>query len=338
MKKYLKCFSLNMNQNKNQKKNNRKNILVTCGGGSASIYFANKFKKKYNIFLVDASAQSIASQLDFPFSKVPFGNSPEFLKKIDELIKKWKIDCIVPGADEELLPISRYCQKKLYLKAVIPSYNFIELCLNKKQLMKKLKELKISNLPTFIGLQEIKYPAIVKPIYGRGSKEVHLVKNEIELEGYTKLYGKKISDLVIQKNIDGDEYTVSVIVNNLNKLIAVVPKKVILKKGITRTAVIQKNIAINKVCEKIVKLLNPNGPFNVQLKLFKDRIYIFEINPRLSTTSVLTDRAFGNEIELYLKYYDKTNILSLPKLKNNIFLYRYEENFFISNFNNNSKL
>jgi len=318
-----------MGQKKNLKKNNNiKNILITCGGGSASIYFANKLKRKYNIFLVDASDQNVASQLSFSFCKIPFGNAPDFLKKIDKLIKKWKIDCIVPGADEELLPISSYCQKNPCLKAVIPSYDFIKLCLNKKNLTKKLERLAISYLPPFMSLRKVKYPAIVKPIYGRGSKEVHIVKNGSELQGYIKLYRKKFSDVLVQKYINGEEYTVSVIVNNINKLIKIVPKKVILKRGITKAAVTRKNNIIDEACKKIVELLNPSGPFNVQLKLFKGRVYIFEINPRLSTTSVLTDKAFGNEIELYLKYYDQNHISNLPKLKNNVFLYRYEENIF----------
>ena len=72
---------------------------------------------------------------------------------------------------------------------------------------------------------------MVKPIYGRGSREMHITKNARELDGYFKLYNKKFNDVVAQPYIGGDEYTVSVIANNLNKIIGIVPKKIILKRN-----------------------------------------------------------------------------------------------------------
>jgi carbamoylphosphate synthase large subunit len=58
--------------------------------------------------------------------------------------------------------------------------------------------------------------------------------------------------------------------------------------------------------------------------------YIFEINPRLSTTSVLSNKAFGNEVELYIKYYNADEINNPPELKSGVYLYRYDDNVFVS--------
>ncbi len=306
-----------------------KNILLTCAGGSSPIYLAKKLKNRFHFFLADATDQTAAPHFGLPFQKVPFGNHPDYLKKIGILIKKWKINCIVPGADEELLPIKNFCERNPTVLAVIPSKNFIALCLNKKKLMIALDKLNISHLLPYPKEAAIKYPAIVKPIFGRGSREVHIINSSGQLRGYLKLYNKKFNNVLIQPYVGGEEYTVSVIVNNFNKIIGIVPKKIILKKGITKAAVAERISLIDVVCKRIVDKLQPEGPFNVQLKVHNGKVYIFEINPRLSTTAVLTDKAFGNEVELYLKYYSKNFLKNLPRKITKTYLYRYEENIFV---------
>jgi carbamoyl-phosphate synthase large subunit len=175
----------------------------------------------------------------------------------------------------------------------------------------------------------VQYPAVVKPISGRGSRGVHIISSKEELGGYLALYKKKFEDVLVQQHIEGEEYTISVIVNDQNEIIGIVPKRAIEKRGITRIAVVEHNALIEKNMRVIVDKLRPCGPFNVQLKLLNNKIYIFEINPRLSTTAVLTDKAFGNEVELCLKYKGKTRVAQPSRLKTGIKLFRYEENVFI---------
>ena len=309
-------------------KKKKLNLLITCAGGSSSIYSAKKLKNKHNIHLADASKDSVAPHLGFPFQIIPFGKHLNYTKRIDTLVKKWNINCIVPGADEELVPISKYCQKNKDILSVIPSLKFINNCLNKKKCMAMLHRSNISSLLPIENQKKIKFPIFVKPIYGRGSREAHKIETGAQLGGYLKLYNKQFNEILAQPYIGGEEYTVSVITNNLNKLIGIVSKKIIIKKGITKVAVTEINSLIEKICIEIVREFQPCGPFNVQLKIFNNKVYIFEINPRLSTTSVLTDVALGNEIDLFIKYYNCNDIGRPPKMKKDIFLYRYDENYF----------
>lgn len=306
------------------------NVLITCAGSSASRYLANVLKSKHNIFLVDANRHAATISLNFPFAQIPLGNSPHYFKALNSLVQKWHIDCIVPGADEELLKASRLRQLYPHLSAVLPSPEFINSCLDKKKSMQLLAQAKISNLVPF-KQHQIRYPAIIKPIFGRGSRQVHKITNSKQLAGYLNLYNQKFSQVLVHQYIGGTEYTVSVVVNNLNKLIGIVPKKVILKKGITLAAVVEKNHLIDQICKKIVAKFKPQGPFNVQLKVYRRKVYIFEINPRLSTTLVLTDKSFGNEVDLYLRHFNKPRIINPPQLKSGMHLYRYYENLFYKN-------
>lgn len=305
------------------------NVLITCAGGSASLYYAKHLKKQYGIFLADASDKTIARFQGFPFERIPFGNDKRFTSTLHRLVERWKIDVILPGADEELVPVSRYCAQHPEVTAIIPHESFIKLCLNKTRLMQVLDREGISHLLPFKKVSDVRYPAIVKPVYGRGSKGVHRIERASALRGYLALYGKRFSDVLVQPHIEGVEWTVSVIVNNRNQLIGIVPKRIIEKRGITRVAVAEKNQVIERLCKQIVERFKPAGPFNVQLKLLKGTPYVFEINPRLSTSSVLTDVAFGNELDLFVKTRGQDKIARAPKMKSGVYLYRYEENVFI---------
>ena len=307
-----------------------KNILFTCAGGGSPIFFARSMQKTYNLFLADAGDQNAAPHLGFPFQKIPFGNSPTFPGEIEALIKKWNIDCVVPGTNRELLAFIELSKNTPELLMVMPSADFIYLCVNKKQLMNELAGANISFLPPYKTKEKVVYPAIAKPVSGEGSRQFHIVKTPEQLEGYLKLYDTQFDDILVQPYIEGAEYTISVIVNNRNKMVGVVPKRVIEKRGITRAAVSEHNELIEKLCTDIVAKYNPRGPFNVQLKLLEGKGYIFEINPRLSTTSVLSNKAFGNEVELYIKYYNADEIKNPPELKSGVYLYRYDDNVFVS--------
>ena len=46
---------------------------------------------------------------------------------------------------------------------------------------------------------------------------------------------------------------------------------------------------INNILKALVKKLNFEGSINVQFKIFKNKIKIFEINPRLSSTVYMRD-------------------------------------------------
>jgi len=303
------------------------NILFTCAGGAGVLDLAEPLQSTFQIFLADGSDQTAARYSDFPFKKIPFGSSPSYEEAMRSVIREWDIDCVVPGADEELLPLARLQEEHTVL-CVMPERRFIETCLNKKKALHALHKRNISSLLPFEKEEEVHYPVVAKPVYGRGSRQMHRIDTKTQLSGYLQLYDKTFSEVLVQPYIEGKEYTVSAIVNNRNHIIGIVPKKVIEKRGITRVAVSEKNIHIEQTCKRIVETMHPCGPFNVQLIMQGETCYIFEINPRLSTTAVLTEKAFGNEVALCIQYGDKDTIESPPTLQEGVTLYRYESHHF----------
>lgn len=306
-----------------------RNILVTCAGGAGTLDLVRKLRDSFHIFLADGNDQVAARYCsDLPFRKIPFGADPAFKQTMHDLSEEWKIDCIVPGADEELLPLASL-REESGVACVLPERQFIETCLNKKALMEVLQKKNISGLLPFLKEEDVHFPAIAKPVRGRGSRQVHRLETDAQLKGYLGVYGKTFSEVLIQPYVDGEEYTISVIVNNRNCLLGIVPKRIIEKRGITRVAVSENSPLITKVCTRIVEELHPCGPFNVQLKIHNGMCFIFEINPRLSTTAILTEKAFGNEIELYIRYYDRESCAPLPTLRGGVIMLRHETHCFV---------
>ena len=307
------------------------NILLTGAGGVYIKHLIQSLDKKIfnEITIVDCNYNSIKKIKSSYKYKVPKGYKKNFLKKITEIINKREIKVVVCVVDNELIKFQKL-NKKVFLTQ--PNENFSKLCLNKYNLCSKLFKLKINNYNTYLLSKyknEFDYPIIIKPNFGSGSRGVSKIFNEHEF----KILQKKIKDkknYIVQKIIYGDEYTVSVVVDKKSADYSIIPKKVILKKRFTREAITERNKLINRACEALIKKFKPGGPFNVQCIANKNNLEIFEINPRLSTSSTLTAASGINEINVLVKKtLDKKFKIKKLKWKNNVKLIRKKSDKFI---------
>ena len=139
----------------------------------------------------------------------------------------------------------------------------------------------------------------------------------------------KPEEILVQEFIDGQEYTVGVLANQLDEILLISSRKVISKKGITTHAVTDRNVEINKLAKEINNAFLPKGPFNIQLFLTNDNeLKVFEINPRFSTTSVMNYAAKINEIELYIENEFESKLPAILEPKDGLFLRRNIRNNF----------
>ncbi len=307
----------------------KKRLLFSGAGGSIFPYMFQALEKEYDVYAMDSDEKIAHLYSDEKILTVPNVSDNNFESVITQIIKEHKIDVYIPGIDEEIL-IAIEISRKMGMQVLSPSEAFVHLCLDKYELMKILSEKKISDIKTYMASdynEDFDYPIFLKPNIGRGSRGIKKIDNFAEYEAYFLLEKYDKSDVLVQPFIGGDEYTVSVTVNNLNKIIAIVPKIVFTKQGITKHAQSVKHEKIESICKKIVDALNPKGSFNVQLKLVGNEVYIFEINPRFSTTLVLSVASGINEIDLVIKNFDKKDVEYIKDFKE-VKLIRRWENFF----------
>lgn len=306
-------------------------MLISGAGGSPFPYIIGLMKNDYRLVLTDISKSVKYMYPNEEVVIVPRAESEEFESAVKKLLIKRKVEYYIPLIDKEIPKVLAIADKIKRLKVISPNLKFVNLCLHKDRLMEALWQTNISRVKTCLGLDfgtEFGFPAMVKPIVSTGSRGVRKIVSADQLEAYFLLEGYRPKEVMIQEYLEGEEYSVSVAVNNMNRLIAVVPKRIIVKKGITQHAVTEKNAAIEDVCRKIVDAFNPGGPFNVQLKLTGSEVKIFEINPRFSTTSILTCEAGVNEFGLCVDYYDRHDVPAVESFKENLHLYRRWESCF----------
>ncbi len=276
-------------------------VLVTCAGGAVTLGLIRRLQSQYGYRVIATDMDPHAVGLywaDMGFV-VPPGGAPDYLLVMRHICEQEQVDVVVPLADEELLPALEL--ESYGFKVLLPRREFVRTCLDKFVLMQELAVNNIQVPTTILGTDDeehIPFPVIVKPRVGHGSRGIDIARSaqDLALVFHTSAY--TLGDLIVQSYIEGTEFTVSVVAGRDGCVHAVVPKEVVCKRGITRIAITRHNEKIDAVCRKIQNNMRADGPFNVQLVLDKKTGLptVFEINPRFSTTTLLTTEAGVDEV------------------------------------------
>lgn len=311
-----------------------KRLLISGLGGSLFPYLNDELKGKFELFYVDSNVNLKFVYPNLNFIPVPKVTDALYFEKINQIIRNNKIDFYIPLIDEEIVGAILKCKDGVRL--IAPNIEFARLCLNKFSLMKELEKLNVPYIKSYLSSNynfELKFPIFLKPSTGRGSRGIFKIDNKNQYNAYFKLHPQyKKEDILVQEYVFGDEYTVGVLTNNSNDIISINSKKVLLKKGITQHAITEHNSIIEDLMKLIVSKLNPCGPFNAQLFITdKGELKIFEINPRFSTTTVLSYAGGVDKISMFIDYFGKKYFGKIVRPKEGIVLSRRWENVFYLN-------
>ncbi|MEH7549365.1 ATP-grasp domain-containing protein [Neobacillus vireti] len=221
---------------------------------------------------------------------------------IDEIIKiclEGDIKLVIPLIDTELgiMASNRHRFDNIGVKLLVSSYEVNKIANNKIETYKFFKQNLISS-PKVYSEEEIKkgdftFPLLVKPNNGSASKGVTKINNKEELE-FFKDY---IPNAIVQEFINGDEYTVDVMVDFNGKVKTIVPRKRIeTRAGEVSKGVTNKDFEIINAVENVVnKLPGPVGCITLQCFKEKDgEIKFIEINPRFGGGIPLSINAGAN--------------------------------------------
>ena len=263
-----------------------KNILFTGGGGVGNELIWRVLKKKYKIYFCDLKIENVNTIIPKKnIFKVPAVNDKKYINSVKKICDRYKIDILVPGIDEELLILKK--NKRLFKSIFLPSSKMINLCNDKWSFYQDCKKKKINipatSLANNIQFKKHKKKIILKPRYGRGSKGIILCKNHKIAKMYLKILSieNKISEYIVQDYIEGSEYTVTQCFHKKSHLYPLLVKE---KKGITMNAKIFKDKIVNDFCKNISEEYKNEKIYNIQLIKVRNKCYIIEINPRISTT------------------------------------------------------
>lgn len=279
-----------------------KKILFTGGGGAGNEAIWSLLNHKYDLYFADCDIDNIDSVI--PVSQrieIPSANSIDFVSSISIVCKEKGINFLVPTVDEELVKLSK-TKNQLSCELILPHSEFVETMLDKYAFSKVLEKISLSRPETYYADQwkKLKFPMIIKPRSGRGSRGVMVINNEKELEAYRVLNPLANNELIVQELGIGEEYTVFVSSNKNGELNCIIPVRVEQKRGVTISAITHKEDTIIEYVKSFHDSFIAPGIYNLQCIISKEgKVLPFEVNPRVSTTFCMALAAGFDPFELY---------------------------------------
>jgi len=122
-------------------------------------------------------------------------------------------------------------------------------------------------------------PWVVKPRFGRGSRDVYCVDGADELQWALG----RVTDPIVQTRLEGKEFTVDALVDRDGTLAGAVPRwRLETKAGISTKGRTFSHPELPGAVEALLAAVGLRGPANVQGFVANGRATFVEVNPRFS--------------------------------------------------------
>ena len=265
-----------------------RNILITGIGGDVACAIIRCFldeKSVDNIYGIDVKQYTPYMGLLTKTFVAPRYTDDAYIPFIKKLIAEYGITHFIPTTEHEIIFADREREYfKLHnVKLIINNPGIIDICISKYKTADFLKSNSIIVPKTYYAEEycgELGFPFIMKPDRGCGSRDLRVIYNEEEWMNTDK------QGMVCQQMVGGadSEYTVGVFSNG-EIVNSITFKRQLGYGGLSAFVECCEIPEISKIAKKVAKVFSLKGSFNIQFRQDGNKYYIFEINPRLSSTT-----------------------------------------------------
>lgn len=273
---------------------NAYSILVTAiGSFAADIVIKNLQKAGHFVIGTDIHAKELivdAYHVDRFFQSPNAHETGAYIEFIRRLCESENIQVIIPLTDVEIdaLNVHRQLFEQNGIKVLMSSRKTIEICRNKQVLHDYLLEHGIQEvIPTSrmpdVREDSLSYPVVCKPLNGRSSEGLYIVKSEEEFLRVKSTIN--CNNYIVQPFIKGDIITVDVVRQPLTNQCIAVPRKELLRtlSGAGTSVHVFSDKQIESLSIGIANLLDIIGCANFEFILDEHGKYHFiECNARFS--------------------------------------------------------
>lgn len=323
-----------------------KTILVSGASGIVG-YGALKSLKGTgkNLLLIGTTIyeDSVAQGFCDVFEKAIPTTDENYMDWLLSIIKKHKVDLIIPGIEADLYKWSSHKDMIVNAGAILLTNNLslIELCKDKWVFYNELSKI---NSPYLIKtsldtefpviVEKFGLPFLLKPKRGFASKGIVKVTSEEMFD----LHKGQIGEVLMVQEIVGneeEEFTTSAFCDGKGSYYASMTlRRKLAKDGYTDRAETYELENIDEVLNHFCAYLKPIGPTNFQFRRHNGELKLLEINPRISSsTSIRT--AFGyNESEMVVDFYLENKEPVQPILKSGKAVRYTDDKIFFNDRNN----
>jgi len=277
------------------------NVLVTSAGSTNGVNIIKALDKKVRITAVDCDELAAGLYMSDAWFVVPKSTDDKYIEVLTEIVLKDKIDVIFPAHSNEIKKLINSNLSNLLVISPIKAYEITE---NKIMCKAFLNNIDIPTPKQYYD----KFPMIVKPIVGTGSKNTVKVNDKKELDFYLK------KDMFYEEFIEGVEYTVIGISDFDKKMVCALPTiRLKTRGGMAVRSMSEDNPELVSIVKKVAENMKLAGVWNMQCIRKNNKYYFIDINNRFPAGSMPLATASGMNIPLIL-----INILSGNKVTPNL--------------------
>ena len=208
--------------------------------------------------------------------------APNYIDTLLRLVEEEGVDLVIPASEPELRTLCTndfFGRRELFLTA---NQKAMEIGFDKYRTAEFLRKNGLPHPWTQIAAdgRPQEFPCILKSRTGCGSKDVCILTEEQYHQ--QKDYGE---DDIFQELIaeDDAEYTCGVFRSSLGEIRSIIFRRK-LKGGLTGSGIVEVIPEIEQLLNAVAMYLDLQGCINVQLRMRAGVPYVFEINPRFSST------------------------------------------------------
>lgn len=297
-----------------------KNLLITAIGGNVAQSVANIIKEKrpsIRLIGTDITDRHAGELFVDNYIKIVKATDKSYMNTIRGIIKKYNIDAILPISEAELEIFSNFGTRKIDNCYIIHcGEKALRIGLDKLETSYFLRSINEMHPWTTIAEEthSVEIPCILKPRISCGSKNIYFVEDSLDFNYLKRKYPHYIfQELLSPKN---QEITCAVYRTKSSKTYVLQMLRR-LSGGTTSWASIVNHRIINELCIKISQELELSGnSINIQMIMTKNGPYIFEINPRFSSTAQMRDKVGFSDVIWTLDEIENKEI-KIPKINNN---------------------
>jgi carbamoyl-phosphate synthase large subunit len=278
-------------------------VLVTGVGGAAGVSVVRALMERgHRVIGVDSDDEAVGLALVDEAHVVPRGDDPHFLAAILRVATVSSAQAMICTVAEEYAALSG---AKEYLdeagvKTMMPSAETVMTCMDKWAFHQAMSAAGLPVPATGLGRADgVPGPWIVKPRFGRGSRDVHVATSQQRLRAAISVTPQPL----VQTQLTGREFTADVLVDGSGAVLTVCPRwRLETKGGISTKGRTFTDDEVVNVVSLVVKSTGLVGPANVQGFVAEDGgVTVHEVNPRFSGGLPLTLHAGADVVTEYLR-------------------------------------
>jgi carbamoyl-phosphate synthase large subunit len=228
-------------------------------------------------------------------------DSKEFLPSLSVKLKEYRPQYYFPLNESELGLLSKLSSIELEdlfeeTQVIWSGKRVLDTFLDKETTMAYLDSIHVKRPKSYLpnDVESFRYPLIVKPNNSSGSKNLYLCNNLEEIKSSLVF----VKNPIIQEFIPDQEgeYTVGVFAKNGNDIRTIAFRRRLSPGGGTSWCEIYFDSKLIDICKTVARSIELDGSINIQLRKHEEEYYIFEINPRFSSTVHIRSKLGFNDV------------------------------------------